>query len=68
MAERDSVVESASPLALSTREPRAEPNPVFFRVPFPARAAEDCRTPGPFGVRRLGESRGCHCLNKGLQP
>ena len=54
VGERGSVVECARPLALSTRESRAGPNVGFFRVPFPARAAEDCRTPGPFGVHRLG--------------
>ena len=52
MDERGSVPECASPLALSTRGPHAEPNAVFFRILVPARAAEDCRTPGPFGVHR----------------
>ena len=52
--ERDSVPECASPLALSTREPRGGPNAASFRIPFPGRAAEDCRTPGPFGVHQLG--------------
>ena len=47
VGERGSVLECASPLALSTREPHAGPNASFFRIPFPARAAEDCRTPGP---------------------
>ncbi len=31
----------------STREPHAGPGVSFFRIRFPARAAEDCRTPGP---------------------
>ncbi len=44
---RGSVLECASPLALSAREPHAGPNVSFFRIPFPTRAAEDCRTPGP---------------------
>ena len=54
MDERRSVMECASPLALSTRESRAGPSVVFFRFTFPPRAAEDCRTPGPFGVHRFG--------------
>ena len=28
-------------------DPVAGPNAASFRIPFPARAAEDCRTPGP---------------------
>ena len=47
LVERGSVLECVSPLALSTRALRAGPSVASFRIPFPERAAEDCRTPGP---------------------